>query len=702
MTNDESADDVFRQLRDQQVQGWQRGQPLKVEQLIDSRPDPGEVPLNCLLDLIYGELLLREEAGERPTAEEYAMRFPELADSIRRQFMVHSAWPQEGSHKPCRADPPLPTITRYEMLEQIGRGGASVVYRARDRQLQRIVAIKVLRDGILADETLRERFRAEAEAVAKLQHPHVVQIHEYGEADGCQYLALEYVANGTLDSWRKSPHTIHQIAVMIETIADAMGFAHSKGIVHRDLKPSNVLLAGDSPKIADFGLAKQIFADSELTQSAAILGTCTYMSPEQAWGRTREVGPATDIHAIGVMLYELLVGQTPFGADTLAKTLDRVRFETAPSPQDARSEVPIALAAICLHCLEKSPSDRYANGSELAADLRRFREGSTPTAQQRFTSRVRDARRYRDRSRLAIAAAIVLVLATVATFAAFHKDKRRLPSTWASPPPTRTDPQVFALLVGVRSYQFGKDRMNLEYTEADVDELARLLLKKGVQRKNIRLLTQWSEADNPTLAPTADNIRRQIREFLSGCVAADTVWVALTGMGGESGTDGVYCYLPADVQLDRRSTVLPLPELYEMLSQCKAERKLLIVDTCQTTALPDFGLSNSSPPPGVAALFACSRAEASYEHADLRHGVFSYQIIKGIEGAADADLDGTITIGELQEYASANVRDFVESHWLGESQNPRLEASLDRTTGALPPNRRQAASDDDRERTLTE
>jgi serine/threonine protein kinase len=685
MTNDESAGDILRQLREQQVRSWQLGQPLKVELLSDSQPTARDLPPDCLLDLIYGEVLLREEAGERPTEDEYVTRFPQLADSIRRQFAVHAAWSLDGSDNIRRAEPPLPAISRYEMLEQIGRGGASVVYRALDRHLQRIVAIKVLRDGILADDTSRERFRAEAEAVAKLQHPHIVQIHDYGEADGFQYLALEYLADGTLESWQKSPHTFHEIAAMMETIADAVGFAHSQGIVHRDLKPSNVLLAGDSPKIADFGLAKQIFADSNLTQSAAILGTCMYMSPEQAWGKAREVGPATDIHAIGVMLYESLVGQTPFGDDTLAKTLDRVRFETAPSPQVMRSDVPLSLAAICLRCLAKSPSDRYANGSELAADLRRFRENSTSAAQHWFARRTGNPRRYRVQERLAIAAAIAMVVAAIGTFAAFRKDGRTSPQPSGFPPPTRTDPQVFALLVGVRSYQFGKDRISLEYTEADVDELARLLLKKGVQRKNIRLLTQWGEADNPALAPTADNIRRQFREFLSDCVAGDTVWVALTGMGGESGTEGVYCYLPADVQLDRRSTVLPLPDLYELLSQCDAGQKLLIIDTCQTTTLPDFGLKNPTPPPGVAALFACSRAEASYEHADLRHGVFSYQVIKGIEGAADADHDGTTTIGELHEYASGNVRDFVESHWRGKSQNPRLEASLDRKTGVLPP-----------------
>jgi len=693
--DDRTNDDVVGRLREEQVRLWQRGEPLSVEKLVESSLAAQDLDSDSLLDLIYGEVLLREEAGERPTADEYVARFPTLADSIRRQFAVHVAWPQETTTT-RQGDSPLPNIPQYDILEMIGRGGAGVVYRARDRQLKRLVALKLLRDWSFADDTSRSRFRAEAEAVARLHHPHIVQIYEYGEADACPYLSLEYVPDGTLEAWCRSPRSIREIATMIATIAEAVGFAHAQGIVHRDLKPANVLLAKESPKIADFGLAKQTEGDLKLTQSAAILGTGAYMSPEQAWGKSREVGPATDVHALGVMLYELLTGETPFHDESLIKTLDRVRFETAPSPRSKRPDTPLALEAICLRCLAKSTAERYADGGQLATDLRRFLDHETSEAQTWLAKSSSDltSSPWKKWSSVVVAS-LVCLIATIMVVVQWNKSNQTTNPIGSSAtsansqvtaaPIVRTTPEVFALLVGVRSYQFGDERLDLEYTEADVDELSRVLLRKGVPRKNIRLLTQWGEADNPTLSPTADNIRRQVREFLANCIEGDTVWIAVTGMGGESGPERVYCYLPADAQVDRRETVLPLSELYDLLGECRAGRKLLIVDTCQTATLPDFGLKLPAPPPGVAALFACSRAEASYEHADLRHGVFSYQILRGLEGAADVDRDGTISVGELHNYARVQVRDFLESHLPDAVQTPLLEASLDRNASVLPP-----------------
>jgi serine/threonine-protein kinase len=265
----------------------------------------------------------------------------------------------------------------YEVLEVLGSGGMGVVWKARQKSLPRLVALKRLRAGVsLRDELLR-RFRREAEAIARLQHPNIVHIHEVGEEDGEPYLALEYVAGSSLaQKLTAGPLPAAAAAALVETLARAIHFAHEHAILHRDLKPGNVLLADDgTPKVTDFGLAKVLQAEETAdTCSGAILGTPSYMAPEQARGEAA-ITAAADVYALGAILYETLTGRPPFRGPTALDTLAQVRERDPVPPRALQPKVPADLQTVCLKCLEKEPRRRYATAAELADDLRRFGAG---------------------------------------------------------------------------------------------------------------------------------------------------------------------------------------------------------------------------------------------------------------------------------------------------------------------------------------
>jgi eukaryotic-like serine/threonine-protein kinase len=294
------------------------------------------------------------------------------------------------------------TVPGYDILEELGRGGMGVVYKARHRRLQRLVALKMVLAGAHVGQIGLARFRAEAEAVAKLLHSNIVQIFETGECEGRPYFSLEFVEGGSLDKrMSQSPTSPRAAAGLVETLARTMEFAHQRGIVHRDLKPANILLAKfgsqssmvrtrdvDSPslpadhwsrtsvpKIADFGLVKRVGDDSSQTQSGAILGTPSYMAPEQAEGKNREIGPAADIYSLGAIFYELLVGRPPFRASSPIDTIRQVIEQEPIPPRKLEPRVPYDLETICLKCLEKDPARRFTSAAELADDLRRFVDG---------------------------------------------------------------------------------------------------------------------------------------------------------------------------------------------------------------------------------------------------------------------------------------------------------------------------------------
>jgi predicted Ser/Thr protein kinase len=271
----------------------------------------------------------------------------------------------------------LPAVPGFEVLCELGRGGMGVVYKARQRNLNRLVALKMIHPGHVASPEGRARFQREAMAVAQLHHPHIVQIYEVGEVEGRPYFAMEYLEGGNLCS-RPKERTHAEIAGLVEQLALAVQHAHDRKIVHRDLKPGNVLLADDgAPRIVDFGLAKHLDATEKLTRSGEVIGTPGYMAPEQVSGGEGKppIGPATDVYALGAILYELLTGRPPFQSPSVMDVLLQVVSKEPAPPRRLAPQTPRGLETICLKCLEKDPKKRYAGARDLADDLRRFLDG---------------------------------------------------------------------------------------------------------------------------------------------------------------------------------------------------------------------------------------------------------------------------------------------------------------------------------------
>ncbi len=265
----------------------------------------------------------------------------------------------------------------YEILEEIARGGMGVVYRARQVSLDRVVALKMILAGQLASEADVERFYVEAKAAANLQHPNIVAIHEVGQHDGQHYFSMDFVAGNSLaELVRESPLPAARAARYVKTIAEAIEFAHRQGTLHRDLKPSNILIdAFDQPRVTDFGLAKRIEADAQLTATGSLMGTPSYMSPEQAGACGGKVGPASDVYSLGAVLYELVTGRPPFLGETLIATLNQVLNAEPVAPRLLNPNIPRDLETICLKCLQKEPQHRYPSSEELAKELARFLHG---------------------------------------------------------------------------------------------------------------------------------------------------------------------------------------------------------------------------------------------------------------------------------------------------------------------------------------
>jgi tetratricopeptide (TPR) repeat protein/tRNA A-37 threonylcarbamoyl transferase component Bud32 len=316
-------------------------------------------------------------------------------------------------------------IAGYTVLGELGRGGMGVVYKARQTQLNRVVALKMVLAGAHAGPEQLARFQIEAEAVAHLKHPNIVQIYEVGKHEDLPYFSLEYVDGKSLS--RRiggKPQPPGDAARMVERLADAMDSAHRKGIIHRDLKPANVLLTSDGePKITDFGLAKRLEGDSGQTRSGTLMGTPNYMAPEQAHGDTKHIGPSSDLYALGVILYEMLTGRPPFQGTTILETLDMVQKQEPVPPRRLQPTVPRDLETICLKCLQKEPQKRYATAGSLGADLLRYLGGEPILA--RRVSPVERAWRWckRNPKVAGLSGTVALLLVTVLVFLASARSK---------------------------------------------------------------------------------------------------------------------------------------------------------------------------------------------------------------------------------------------------------------------------------------
>jgi WD40 repeat protein/serine/threonine protein kinase len=285
-------------------------------------------------------------------------------------------WAVALASRPAQGTTVFYSFGDYELLEEIARGGMGIVYRARQVSLNRIVAVKVLISGLLANPEFVQRFRAEAAAAASLQHRNIVAIHEVGFREGQHFFAMDYVRGSSLaELTRNGPLAGRRAAGYVKTIAEAIHYAHERGILHRDLKPANVLIdENDQPRVTDFGLAKDLHKQTDLTLSGQVLGSPSYMSPEQAGARRGLVGKRSDVYSLGAILYHLLTARAPFLGDTIAKTLHQVQNDEPVSPRLLNGAVPQDLATICLKCLEKEPDKRYATAQDLAEDLGRFLE----------------------------------------------------------------------------------------------------------------------------------------------------------------------------------------------------------------------------------------------------------------------------------------------------------------------------------------
>jgi WD40 repeat protein/predicted Ser/Thr protein kinase len=346
-----------------------------------SEPQQNEQDERALDALIVAALRQEDRDDQAPMVE----HLPPLNDGEQAAVQAVEPSREEVRTKVMRAVPtmtrstgtaPGPQIEGFEILRELGRGGMGVVYLARQLRPNRLVALKMIRAGDQADEAELARFRLEAETLARLRHPNIVQIYVVGEHERRPFLALEYIAGGTLaEKVERELSTVASAAEQVETLARAIHAVHERGVVHRDLKPENVLLDEDGTlKITDFGLAKKLDAVGQ-TASNAVMGTPSYMAPEQAGGKSRLVGPAADVYALGAILYKLLTGRTPFHGPTGLDMLRQVVSEEPVPPRRLRPQVSRDLQTICLKCLAKSPAERYADALALAEDLRHFRAG---------------------------------------------------------------------------------------------------------------------------------------------------------------------------------------------------------------------------------------------------------------------------------------------------------------------------------------
>ena len=383
------------------------GQPLASEEVSRTLPEPGD-ELKPLVEPMSPTLL-------EPAA-------PASPPSTRLTLANLAA--------PLAAPPPLVAIPGYEVLGELGRGGMGVVYKARQIKANRLVALKMILASRHASMQEKVRFQIEAEAIARLQHANIVQLYEADEHEGLPFFSLEFCDGGSLDRrLATQPLTTDEAAALMEKLARAMHYAHVHGVVHRDLKPANVLLdSAGLPKVTDFGLAKQMDSGSDLSHTGAVMGTPAYMAPEQAEGRTHEIGPAADVYALGAMLYEFLTGQTPFQSNSAIETMRRLTNEEPAPPSRVRPGIPPDLETICLKCLHKDQSRRYASAEVLAEDLRRYREGEPISA--RRVGRLERAVKW-VRRRPAISALLLVLVSVIGLAVGLVTWKWREATQWA-------------------------------------------------------------------------------------------------------------------------------------------------------------------------------------------------------------------------------------------------------------------------------
>ena len=345
-----------------------------------------EEPREKLLAELLEALAESRRHGKPPDIEAVTKENPDIADDLRdlwTTFVIAEEFSgKEGAAEaaePSKARPGMPRVRDHDILEEIGRGGMGIVYRARQRSLDRLVALKVMAPGGFVSEGERARFRREAESAARLEHPHIAPVYEVGISGETPYFTMRLLEGKTLANVLfQGPLAPREAANLLFPVARAVEYAHTRGVLHRDLKPANILLdEGGRPYITDFGLAKRIEAGATLTQSGAILGTPSYMPPEQAAGSRGQVGPRSDVYSLGAILYQMLTGRPPFQAASPLDTLLSVLEEDPPLPRLLNPRADRDLELIALKCLQKPPDLRYASAGALADDLEAYLRGES-------------------------------------------------------------------------------------------------------------------------------------------------------------------------------------------------------------------------------------------------------------------------------------------------------------------------------------
>lgn len=337
--HDEQLSRLFSDLSDRSA----RGEPVDIDAVARAHPE-----FSAELRELWGAVMLADAIGSN--ANEFAAaQVPDIASAIQL---------------PCR-------IGEYQLLEELGRGGMGVVYKALHVSLNRIVALKMLLRGPFASPDDQARFRAEAEAIAQLDHPNIVPVYEVGQLEGHIYFSMKFVEGRTLQQvLATQPMDAREAARILSLVGKAVDFAHRRGVLHRDLKPSNILIDDEGqPHVNDFGLAKRISAQDSITRSGAVIGTPAYMAPEQAAGQRGQVGPVSDVYALGSILYHAIAGQPPFTGDSAVDVVLRVLEEDAPMARTINPDANRDLEMIATRCLQKPPDLRYPSAAEFSRDL---------------------------------------------------------------------------------------------------------------------------------------------------------------------------------------------------------------------------------------------------------------------------------------------------------------------------------------------
>lgn len=491
---DPQAIDILSQQRTR----WEAGDRIRVEQLVEEYPSLA-VDSQGILDLIYAELVLREELGERPEASEYTSRFPNLTDQIERQFQVHRALdavpieagstvPPHGETVAISTEAGASILPGFEVIDVAGRGANGIVYKARDEQLGRTVAVKLLNMTTAEDDKRHNLFLRETEAVAKLHHPGIVQVFQVGAVQNRPFMVMEYVGEETLaDQFKKGPMAPREAAELLIKVCDAVQHAHERGVIHRDIKPGNVLINNDGePLVADFGLARRMDVEQSIHATGDVVGTPAYMSPEQARGE--KAAEQSDVYSIGAVLYEALSGTAPFQATTVWEVLNRVlTHDPIPLAQLVPS-VPRDLATICERCLDKASNRRYASAKEVSEELQRFIDGKPILARpvgrlQRFA---KWCRRNPMIAGLTTAVAIALITTAVVAVQSQQRVSRALIDTQTALDDSEEKRELAVYVM---------NKMVIDVYEALMEREASLPARREVLQAAIEGLTEIVEAE---------------------------------------------------------------------------------------------------------------------------------------------------------------------------------------------------------------